>query len=174
MKWVMTMKEIIINEDKMTEEEVTGVVKRAKLVVENSKGELLLVKCHDNCYLIGGHVDGEEEDNDTLIREIKEEAGIDYDPKVEEPFYSIKYYCRDYPEEGKNTKYISNYYSVKYDLEPNIDNVSLTDDEAEGGFELVYIPKDKILDEMSKILETCTRKNVVKDTIAVIEEYLSK
>ena len=168
------MKEIIINEDKLTEEEVNGVVKRAKLVVENSKGELLLVKCHGNCYLIGGHVDGEEEDNDTLIREIKEEAGIDYDPKVEEPFYSIKYYCRDYPEKGKNTKYISNYYAVKYDLEPNTESVHLTDDEAEGNFRLEYIAKDKILDEMNEILKTCTRKNVVKDTIAVIEEYLKQ
>ena len=168
------MKEIIVNEENLTEEEVTGVVKRAKLVVENSKGELLMVKCHSNCYLIGGHVDGEEEDNDTLIREIREEAGIDYDPKVSEPFYSIKYYCRNYPEEGQNTKYISNYYSVMYDLEPNLDNISLTDDEAEGNFQLVYVAKDKILDEMNKILETCTRKNVVKDTIAVIEEYLDK
>lgn len=168
------MKEIIINEDKLTEEEVNGVVKRAKLVVENSNGELLLVKCHGNCYLIGGHVDGEEEDNDTLIREIKEEAGIDYDPKVGEPFYSIKYYCRDYPDDGKNTKYISNYYAVKYDLVPNIDNVNLTEDEAEGNFQLVYIAKDEILNEMNEILKTCTRKNVVKDTIAVIEEYLNK
>ncbi len=166
------MKEIIINEDKLTEEEVNGVVKRAKLVVENSNGELLLVKCHGNCYLIGGHVDGEEEDNDTLVREIREEAGIDYDPKVGEPFYSIKYYCRDYPEKGNNTKYISNYYAVKYDLVPNIDNVNLTEDEAEGNFQLVYIAKDEILNEMNEILKTCTRKNVVKDTIAVIEEYL--
>ncbi len=168
------MKEIIINEDKLKEKEVNGVVKRAKLVVENSKGELLLVKCHGNCYLIGGHVDGDEKDNDTLIREIREEAGIDFDPKVGEPFYSIKYYCRDYPEKGHNTKYISNYYSIKYDLKPNLDNVSLTDDEAEGDFRLEYIPRDKILEEMNAILETCYRKNVVKDTIAVIEEYLKQ
>ena len=168
------MKEIIINEDKVTEEEVNQIVKRSKLVVENSKGELLVVKCHGNCYLIGGHVDGDEEDNATLVREIKEEAGIDYDPQVTEPFYRILYYCRDYPVRGINTKYISNYYDVKYDLEPDPSNVNLTEDEAAGGFRLVYVPKNKILAELDGILETCVRKNVVRDTMAVIEEYLKK
>ena len=168
------MKEIIINEDNLSEKDIDSVVRRAKLVVENSKGELLLVKCHKNCYLIGGHVDGDEVDNDTLIREIREEAGIDFDPAVSEPFYRIVYYCRNHPEEGINTKYIANYYCVNYDLEPDEANRNLTPDEDEGGFHLEYIPKDKIMDELQEIYKTCIRKNVVKDTIEVIEEYLKR
>ena len=119
------MKEIIINEHNLEDKDIDSVVRRAKLVVENSKGELLLVKCHDNCYLIGGHVDGDEIDNDTLIREIREEAGVDFDPAVSEPFYRIVYYTKDYPQEGINTKYIANYYDVIYDLEPDEDNLDL-------------------------------------------------
>lgn len=168
------MKEIIINEHNLEDKDIDSVVRRAKLVVENSKGELLLVKCHRNCYLIGGHVDGDEMDNDTLIREIREEAGVDFDPAVDEPFYRIVYYTKDYPQEGINTKYIANYYSVIYDLEPDYDNLDLTGDEAAGDFHLVYIPKDKIIDEIKEIYETCIRKNVVKDTLDVIEEYLKK
>ena len=168
------MKEIIINEHNLEDKDIDSVVRRAKLVVENSKGELLLVKCHDNCYLIGGHVDGDEIDNDTLIREIREEAGVDFDPAVSEPFYRIVYYTKDYPQEGINTKYIANYYDVIYDLEPDEDNLDLTGDEAEGDFHLVYIRKDKILDEINEIYKTCARKNVVKDTLDVIEEYLKK
>ena len=168
------MKEIIINEHNLEDKDIDSVVRRAKLVVENSKGELLLVKCHDNCYLIGGHVDGDEIDNDTLIREIREEAGVDFDPAVNEPFYRIVYYTKDYPQEGINTKYIANYYDVIYDLEPDEDNLDLTGDEAEGDFHLVYIPKDKIMDEINEVYKTCTRKNVVKDTLDVIEEYLKK
>ena len=124
--------------------------------------------------MIGGHVDGDEIDNDTLIREIREEAGVDFDPTVDEPFYRIVYYTKDYPQEGINTKYIANYYDVIYDLEPDEDNLDLTGDEAEGDFHLVYIPKDKIIDEINEIYKTCTRKNVVKDTLDVIEEYLKK
>ncbi len=168
------MREIIINEHNLEDKDVNAVVKRAKLVVENSKGELLLVKCHRNCYLIGGHVDGDETDNETLIRETREEAGVDIDINVTEPFYRIVYYTKDYPEVGTNTKYIANYYSIIYDLEPDYDNLDLTGDEAAGDFHLEYIPKDKILDEINEIYKTCIRKNVVKDTLDVIEEYLKK
>ena len=86
------MKEIIYNEDKIKDEEIHEWVKRAKLLVVNSKDELLLAHTDDSYYLLGGHVDGDESDNECLIREIREEAGILYDPKVSEPFISIKYY----------------------------------------------------------------------------------
>ena len=71
------MKEIIYNQYNIDENELTDIVKRSKLVVENSKGELLFVKTIDNMFLIGGHVENNESDLITLIREIKEEVGLD-------------------------------------------------------------------------------------------------
>ena len=67
------MKEIIYNQYNIDENELTDIVKRSKLVVENSKGELLFVKTIDNMFLIGGHVENNESDLITLIKEIKEE-----------------------------------------------------------------------------------------------------
>ena len=167
------MKEIIYNEDKLRDEEIHEWVKRAKVLVVNSKNELLLVHTDDSYYLLGGHIDGDESDNECLIREIREEAGIDYNPKVSEPFVTIKYYCKNYPQEGTNRGYISNYYVIYDDMVPNPENVDLTEGEQAGHLRLVYISKNNVLDEVRPYLDKCERKNVVRDTLMVLEEYLN-
>lgn len=167
------MKEIIYNEDNLRDEEIHEWVKRAKLLVVNSKDEILLGHTDDSYYFLGGHVDGDESDNECLIREIKEEAGIDYDPKVSEPIVSIKYYCKNYPQEGMNRGYISNYYVVYDDMVVNPDNVNLTEGEKAGNLRFVYLHRDNVLDEVRPYLEICKRRNVVRDTIDVLEEYLN-
>ena len=39
-------------------------------------------------------------------------------------------------------------------------------------FKLEYINKENVLKELNNHFEKCTKKNVVRDTIKVIEEYL--
>lgn len=166
------MKEIIYNENNLKDEEISEWVKRAKVLVVNSKDEILIAHTDDSYYFLGGHVDGNETDYECLVREIKEEAGIDYNPKIDDPYVSIKYLLKDYPEEGINKGYISNYYVIYDDMVPNPKNVNLTDGEKEGHLRLVYIHKDRILDEVRPYLDKCKRKNVVRDTIDVLEEFL--
>lgn len=168
------MKEIIYNDNILKDEEIHEWVKRAKVLVVNSKDEILIAHTDDSYYFLGGHVDGDESDYECLVREIKEEAGIDYDPRIDSPFISIKYLFKDYPEVGINRGYIANYYVIYDDLVPNPNNVSLTDGESAGHLRLVYIHKDHILDEVRPYLNICKKNGVVRDTLEVLEEYLSK
>ena len=39
-------------------------------------------------------------------------------------------------------------------------------------FELKYIHKDKIIDELNNNLDVCHKKNVVKDSLEAITEYI--
>ena len=48
----------------------------------------------------------------------------------------------------------------------------MTKEEIDGGFELRYIDKFKVIEELNNSLTSATRKGVVMDTIKVIEEYL--
>lgn len=166
------MKEIIYNYDYLNEEDINKCVKRAKMIVENSNSELLVVYSHKNYFLIGGHVEDNESFDECIIREIKEESGVEIPFEERKPYFSIKYLCKDYPRNGENTKYITNYYSIKYNLVPNLDNIELTQDEKDGNFELKYIGKNEIIEVLTKSLDTCTKKIVVQDTIDAIKEYL--
>lgn len=166
------MKEIVYNYDHLKDEDINRIVKRAKIVIENSKGELLMGCNDDNCHLLGGHVDEGENDNETLIRELKEEAGIDFNPHVDKPFVSIVYYNKNYPQEGINSKTIANYYYIKADLELHLDDLHLTKDEKKHHFKVLVVLKKDILNVLNEYLEKSVRKNVVKDTILVMKEYL--
>lgn len=142
------------------------------MVVENSKGEILVVYSHKDYFLIDGHVENNESFDECIVREIKEEAGVEIPFEERKPYLSIKYLCKDYPNNGDNTKYINNYYSIKYDLIPNLDNAKLTEDEIDGNFKLEYIDKNKVIEVLTNSLDTCTKVNVVQDTIDAMKEYL--
>lgn len=168
------MKEIIYNYDFLTDNDITRCTKRAKMIIENSKNEILVVYSHKNYFLVGGHVEDNESFEECIAREIKEETGIDIPYEKREPFLSIKYFDKNYPNVGENTKCINNYYFIKYDLVPNLDNINLTDDEKDGGFRLEYINKYKIIEVLTDSLNTCTKPNVVQDTIEAVKEYLQR
>lgn len=168
------MNEIIYNENNLTEQDINNYIDRAKMIVENDNGELLFASTDNNYYLIGGHVEKDESFDECVVREIKEESGVDIPIEKRTPFFTIKYYCKNYPEEGLNTRYITNYYSIKYNLIPDLDNMKLEQGEIAGGFKLEYISKDKALDVLTESLKTCTKENVVRDTINAVEKYLAK
>ena len=165
-------KSIVYNDDKLKIEEVNRVVKRAKIVIENSNGEILLCFSNGHYFLLGGHKDSNETDVECLKREILEETGTSMELNNLKLLMRIKYFNRDYPDKGVNTYSIATYYYIKYDLEINKEQQNLTKEEIDGGFELRYIDKFKVIEELNNSLTSATRKRVVMDTIKVIEEYL--
>lgn len=76
------MKEIITNKHNLTEADITEVVKRVKILVINSKEEILLGYSHNNYQFPGGHVEDGESLPQTVKREMLEETGIDLEVKI--------------------------------------------------------------------------------------------
>ena len=166
------MKTIIYNDDYLDRDDINKVVGRAKAIIINSDDELLLASTNNNYYLVGGHVEDNESDEVCLHREILEETGIDLEINDLKPYFVVEYLCKDYPNKGDNTNYVANYYVVKCDETPNLDNVKFTESEKEGNFKLSYFHKDEVMNVLEKSLDVCTKKNVVRDTIDAVSEYL--
>ena len=166
------MKEIIYNYDYLNDSDINNTISRAKMIVENENSELLLVNSNNTYFLIGGHVEKDETFDECIVREIKEESGVEIPYEERKPFLSIKYYSKNYPEEGKNTKYINNYYSIKFDLVPDYSKMQLEQNEINGNFKLSYIHKDNIIDILEENFKVSPKPGVVRDTIEAIEEYL--
>ena len=168
------MVEKVYNEDNLKEEDINNYIDRAKMIVENDKDELLFASTNNNYYLIGGHVDPGETFDECIVREIQEESGVTIPFKKRIPYFSVKYYCKDYPEKGLNTRYISNYYFIKYNLVPDLNNLNLTEGEINDGFKFEYIKKDKAVEVLTENLKICSKKAVVQDTLDAVKEYLKK
>lgn len=166
------MKEIVTNKYNLTEEDMTEVVKRVKILLVNSNNEILLGYSHHNYQFPGGHVEENEELIDTVNREILEETGMDLKLTDLEPFARNLGYYKDWPEEGKNRKIEIYYYEVKTDEKPNLDNTSYTESEKDGGFELRYIPLSNVEEELKKNAEEFgDKKGIAREMLELFSLY---
>lgn len=169
------MKKIIINNDNLKEKDMTEIVKRVKILLINSKNEILLGYSHNNYQFPGGHVEENEGLIQTVNREILEETGIELNINNIEPFACNLGYYKDWPEEGKNRKIEIYYYEIKTDEKPNLKNTNYTDHEKDGNFELRYIP----LDEVEKTLEENVKiygdkRGIASEMIELFRIYKNK
>ncbi len=166
------MKKIFYNEDNLKRKDINNIIKRAKILIVNSNNEVLLGYGHDTYQIIGGHVEENETYEECIVREVQEETGIILKEENRTPFLQIKYFCKDYPSKNLNSEYIINYYYIKTNDKPNIDNIQLTENEKEGMFELKYLKLDNIIEELNKNLKISNKKNTVRDTIEAVIEFL--
>jgi len=166
------MKELIYNEYNIKDSEINNIIARAKIILINNNNEILLANSNNSYYLIGGHVDNNETDIETIKRETLEETGIELNIRKLEAFFSIIYKTKGYPKNELNTKYISNYYYMKCNDKINYNNTNLTEGEIKENFRLQYVHIDNILGLLKDNLKISPRPNVVNDTINVIEEFI--
>lgn len=167
------MKEIIYNYDYLNKEDINNVVKRAKIIIINSQEEILFAHSNGEYHLSGGHLEENETFDECIVREVFEETGIQIKKEERKPYLSIKYYTKNYPNDNENTLYITNYYLVKSDLKPNLDILTLTENEKKGNFELKYININNVIEELEQSIEEAKNKNVTIDTIEAVKEYIN-
>ena len=144
------MREIIINDDNLSDLDIDSVVIRVKGIILNSYNKLLLVFNNDTYQLPGGHLKNNETINECLSREIREEIGIDIDVDSIEPFLCIKTYDKDYNNTGKKVLNMIYYFKIDNDEEPNIDNTNYDELELLSEFELYYVNFSNIRSFFSK------------------------
>lgn len=162
--------QVIHNEDNLTLNDPNKVTLRAKLIVENNNDEILICHMGVKYFLIGGHIDNDESDEQCLTREVAEESGVTLDFSNILPIASSNYINKDYPQNGDFTYTNTNYYAIKYDLVPNIEMQNLTEEEKKENFKLMYIPKNEVINFLENTKEI---NATLSDTIMAIKVYLN-
>ena len=159
------MKEIVINNDNLTIDDIDEVVVRTKGLIINDNDEIMLGYSSNVYQFPGGHLEEGEELIDTINREIKEETGMELNLKELTPFAYSKGYYKDWPSVGRNKKVEIYYYEVKTDEKPNLANTNYTEKEKAGNFELRYIPLDKVESEIISNAEKYEDDIIIEDLI---------
>lgn len=162
--------QVIHNEDNLTLNDANKVTLRAKLIVENNNDEILICHMGVKYFLISGHIDNDESDEQCLTREVAEESGVTLDFSNILPIASSNYINKDYPKNGDITYTNTNYYAIKYDLVPNIEMQNLTEEEKKENFKLMYIPKNEVINFLENTKEI---NATLSDTIMAIKVYLN-
>lgn len=165
------MKQILINENNLKEEDLESTVIRVKGMIINSNKEILLAHNNGTYQLPGGHKEDDEGMEETLIREVKEETGIDVELE-NGPFMQIVTYDANYFGTGKKVCSKIYYYIIHTDDVPNYDETNYDELELQTEFNLFYTDVkglDRFLD--GAVSEGMLDPNICKEMQLVIREY---
>lgn len=166
------MKEILYNYDNLTLEEIDEVVIRAKGLIINSKNEITLGYSNKTYQFPGGHLEDGETLSDCLLREIKEETGIEIKNAEIKPFEKITHYSKNYRESGKNRQNEIYYFIIKTDDTFNMNNSKLDEMEQEGNFTVKVLPLNNVEQVLvDSILDNPINKVIVEEMLEVFKEY---
>ena len=169
--------EKIYNYDNITPDEIDEVTTRARAILINSNDEVLM--CYSNGLqhyeFPGGHLENNETLEEGLKREIKEETGITLDEKRINPFYVIKYYCKNYHGSGKNRLVEIYYYIVYCDSKYDDSKKQLDANEIIQNYECRYISICDLKNILIKNKKTTKENNsALDDMILIWDEFLKR
>lgn len=165
------MKQIFINDNNLTESDIEYSVIRVKGMLVNSSNEILIAHNNGTYQFPGGHKEDDESLEVTLIREIKEETGIDINLD-NGPFMQIVTYDADYFGTGKKVCNKIYYFVINTDEYPNYNETHYDELECQTEFNLFYVG----VKELSNFLSDAVSKgeldpNICNEMKLVIEEY---
>ncbi len=165
------MKEFVINDNNLNDDDIEMKVVRVKGLVFNSNGKILLVFNNNTYQFPGGHLDDNEEIDDCIKREILEEVGIDL-KITEDPFLCIETYDDNYFGTGKKVLNTIYYYRFFTDLEPDITKTHYDELELNTEFKICYINYSDIetfINEKIELGEIDIK--IAREMLHVIKEY---
>ena len=116
------------------------VVTRVKAFVINSKNEILVAWSYGGVQLVGGHVENDEDLSIAMIREVKEESGIELDEKDEiKAFFELRHPYSKKFSNGRLRESRIVYYMVRTDKSPNLSKMQLTKREIENELKIEFV-----------------------------------
>lgn len=166
------MKEILYNYDNLTKEDIDEVIVRTKGLIINSDDEITLGYSHKTYQFPGGHLEEGENLEECLLREIKEETGIELPDAKFKPFQKITYYNKNYHDSGKNRENQIYYYIIKTDAKFDLDNVAFDEYEKAGDFRVETFPLGEVDDILIKsIPDNPINEVIVEEMLDILKEY---
>lgn len=166
------MKEVLYNYDNLTIDDIDEVIVRTKGLIINDKDEITLGYSNGTYQFPGGHLEENEELSDCLLREIKEETGIEIKDAKMRPFEKITHYTKNYHNSGLNRKNEIYYYIVRTNTKFDLSNTSLDEEEKNNGFTIKTIPLKDFEKELIKSIPDNPRNQViVEEMLDVFKEY---
>ena len=166
------MKEIIINDYNLTDEEIEKKVVRVKGLIINSNGKILLAHNNNTYQFPGGHKEDDESMNECILREIKEETGINLELK-EDPFLCIRTYDNNYFGTGSKVLNSIYYYRFLTDEVPNFEETHYDELELATDFDLFYVRFSDLKEFLQKEDENGNMdSNIAREMCHVVDEYI--
>lgn len=144
---------------------------RVKMFILNNMNEFILISAFNGYQLPGGHVEEGENFEVAVMREVQEETGIILDEnEIPVPFFKIDRYTKTDDDKNKCSSII--YYFIHTNKNYELNNRNLTEHEKENNYSISCIPKDKIEEELTRVINSSPNQGsriVAEETLHAYE-----
>ena len=169
------MKVETINLHNLTMSDIQKQQHRVKIILLNSKNEILLCRRNGVYNFIGGHIEKGEGTLECAQREVREETGMMVKLRdFELPFYKLQCYEKNYYNLGLNYYTTIQFLVGNTDEQIDLNKRQLDENELKQVFTLEYIPYKQlreILEENRIIAKKENREFIINEMLHVLEQY---
>ena len=167
--------EYVINDDNLELNEIDEFNSKVRaLLIDEDK---MLICCYNDIILLpGGSIDRGETVDEAIIRELKEETGMDYYNSELEQFLTLRFYQRNYPKrnnEIKNRLVTTEYFIGDY-KGISIADQQLTESENSAGFKLQLVPISELEEIILNNRNTNPRNMYFQKELITVLNYYNK
>lgn len=171
------MREVVFNKQNLLDENIQIFENKVKVILKNSKDELLVCKRNGVIHFIGGKMEKNETYQEAAAREIAEETGIviSTSDKSLKPFFKMKQYQENYYNSGKNCLLSITYLLCNTDEKFDYNKRNLDEYESKEHFTLEYIPMNEFVEELDnnrEIAKKDKREFIIDEMKYVFGEYI--
>lgn len=110
---VVSLKEIVVNKDKIRDENIDYKVGKIKVIIVSNNKEIVLLKRYNTYELISEYIN--DEDGEMVLKALLDKMEVKYAKEIK-PFLLKKEYITDYPTIGSNALYYTYYYKIDSDV----------------------------------------------------------
>lgn len=171
------MKKITYNPNNLKKEEIQEQKNKSRIILIN-KRKIILLKYANTIMLPGGKKEGKETPEEALIRELKEELGIEFKKNVLTPLVSIDLFQKDYPPvKGTskiNRQITTDYYYLETNQELVFNTDNLSNNEKNNTFEILSIDLENILDYIKNYSSENPRTKYFQEELLLVLKYYFK
>lgn len=169
------MKVETLNPNNLTMTDIDRQQHRVKVILLNSKDEVLLCKRNGVFNFIGGHIEKGEGPLDCAQREVREETGITVRlGNFRPPFYKLQCFEQNYY--GLNLNYFTTiqFLTGKTDAPIDLTKRALDENESKQVFTLEYVPYRNLraaLEANREVARAEKREFITDEMLHVLDQY---